>query len=88
MESNIFWFLQLSQRFKICWPDKEINYANQVKQDGEANHTRDSKSADQTRTNLAKSRRIDKQFNMHKYGMDMDQLIASIKENANYPWLR
>ena len=56
-----------------------------VMQDGEANHAKDSRSANHTRTKSTKSRRIDKQFNMHKYGMDMDQLIASIKENANYP---
>lgn len=53
MESNIFWFLQLSQRFKICWPDKEINEANQVKQDEEANRW-GPRSADQTRSNKIK----------------------------------
>ena len=55
-----------------------------VMQDGEANHAKDSRSANHTRTKSTKSRRIDKRFTMHISIMDMDQQIASIKEYINY----
>ena len=67
---------KLSQRSKICWQDKEINQDNQLMQNREANHAKDSRYANHTRTKPAKSRRLDKKFTIHIYYMDMDQSIA------------